>query len=146
MATAIDRFAADGEISAQTKRDEEEEKAQRAKKIRIAIFSLVAYFIIGWIAYCTGLVENFSFTNATYFLMVTLTTVGYGIFVPTSQKSRLFTLFFVLFGISIVAVALVEVANFLIEQREAMVKKMQADVIKNAADTAKKRCRCSFFL
>ena len=73
MATAIDRFAADGEISAQTKSDEEEEKAQRAKKIRIAIFSLVAYFIIGWIAYCTGLVENFSFTNATYFLMVTLT-------------------------------------------------------------------------
>ena len=43
-------------------------------------------------------------------------TVGYGILIPTTQKSRLFTLFFVLFGISIVAVALVEVANFLIEQ------------------------------
>jgi len=42
-------------------------------------------------------------------------------------------MFFVLFGISIVAVALVEVANYFIEQREALVKKTQAEVIKNAA-------------
>lgn len=102
-------------------------------KIRIAICCLCSYFIVGWIAYCF-LFESFTFTEATYFLMVTLTTVGYGDLTPTSQSSRLFTMFFILFGIAIVAVALVEIADYIMKQRRALLKKTQAEVIKKASE------------
>lgn len=102
-------------------------------KIRIALGCLIAYFVIGWFAYCL-IFESFTFTEATYFLMVTLTTVGYGDLTPTTQASRLFTLIFVLFGIAVVAVALVEIAEFVMKKREAIMKKAQAEMIKHAGD------------
>mmetsp|Transcript_5041 Transcript_5041/g.6528 ORF Transcript_5041/g.6528 Transcript_5041/m.6528 type:complete len:334 (+) Transcript_5041:72-1073(+) len=112
-------------------------------KMRIATGCLISYFLVGWIAYCF-VFEEFTFTDATYFLMVTLTTVGYGDLTPTSQASRLFTLFFVLFGIAIVAVALVEIAEYIMKQRGALLKKTQADIIKKAgADEESVRVKTS---
>jgi uncharacterized membrane protein len=141
MATSTARFAASSNDNAddvkKTDAQKDEEDRARVQRMQIALGCLASYFVIGWIAYCL-IFESWDFTTATFFLMVTLTTVGYGIPSPTSQASRLFTLFFVLFGISIVAVALVEVANYLIEKREALVKKTQADVIRNAADNSGK--------
>jgi hypothetical protein len=135
------RFSAhaDDHVDDNKKTDEQKELEGQARlqRMRIALSCLASYFFIGWIAYCF-VFETWDFTTATFFLMVTLTTVGYGVPSPTSQASRLFTLFFVLFGISIVAVALVEVANYFIEQREALMKKTQAEVIKNAADNSAK--------
>jgi hypothetical protein len=46
-------------------------------KIRIALTCLLAYFVLGWIIYCF-LLESFTFTDATYFLMVTLTVAQSG--------------------------------------------------------------------
>jgi len=118
------------------KEQNEEEERARTQRMQVALGCLLSYFVIGWIAYCL-VFETWDFTTATFFLMVTLTTVGYGVPSPTSQASRLFTIVFVLFGISIVAVALVEVANFFIEKREALVKKTRAEMIKNAAENQK---------
>mmetsp|Transcript_447 Transcript_447/g.981 ORF Transcript_447/g.981 Transcript_447/m.981 type:complete len:344 (+) Transcript_447:84-1115(+) len=136
MATGAERYAVGGggndDDVKKTEAQKDEEAKARTEKMRIAVGCLVSYFVFGWIAYC-AVFENWTFTNATYFLMVTLTTVGYGDIYPSTQASRLFTMFFVLFGISIVAVALVEVANYFIEKREALVKKTQADVIKKAS-------------
>ena len=141
MAAPIARFnvgdANNNNNDLKTKAMQDEEAAARVQKMRIAIGCLVAYFVVGAIAFMV-VFEQFTFTDAFYFLMVTLTTVGYGDgFYPTTQGGRLFTSFFVLFGISIVAVALVEVANYMIEEREALIKKTQAEVIKNAGDDAK---------
>ena len=52
-------------------------------------------------------VEDWSWTDAVYFTVITLTTVGYGDLSPSSTPSKLFTVILVLIGIGII-VAFVE--------------------------------------
>jgi len=120
--------------------------AQKAVKLKIALSCLSSYFVIGWIAFLFifemkdvhGKPGVFTFTDCTYFLMVTLMTVGYGEIVPANQAARLFMSVFVFFGISIVCVSLIEVANWFIEKREAVLKKTRAEVVRKAANDVKK--------
>lgn len=46
--------------------------------------------------------EGWSGTNSLYFITVSITTVGYGDFHPTSPESKVFTAFYVIFGIAFV--------------------------------------------
>ena len=62
--------------------------------------------------------EGWSFVDALYFSTSTLSTTGLGDLVPTSQESRLFTVFFILFGISLLFYAFSLIAsNFLARQQ-----------------------------
>ncbi len=47
-------------------------------------------------------VEHFSWLNAYYFSVITLTTVGYGDLTPHTTAGKIFTTFYVLFGIGII--------------------------------------------
>lgn len=47
-------------------------------------------------------IEGWDFFQALYFCVATLTTVGYGDLVPTSDLSRLFTTFYILIGVGFV--------------------------------------------
>jgi hypothetical protein len=44
-------------------------------------------------------VEGWSYLNSVYFCIVTLATVGYGDFVPTTGLGKVFTMFYIIFGI-----------------------------------------------
>ena len=46
--------------------------------------------------------EGWSGTNSLYFITVSITTVGYGDFHPSSKDSKIFTAFYAIFGISFV--------------------------------------------
>jgi hypothetical protein len=46
------------------------------------------------------IVEDWSVVQALYFTVITLTTIGYGDLYPTTEFSRIFTIFFVLAGVS----------------------------------------------
>lgn len=46
-------------------------------------------------------VEHLSWMNAYYFSVITIATVGYGDIVPHTTAGKIFTTFYVLFGISI---------------------------------------------
>ncbi|HET6924604.1 MAG TPA: potassium channel family protein [Candidatus Saccharimonadales bacterium] len=48
-------------------------------------------------------VEHFSWVNSFYFCTITLTTIGYGDVVPHTTAGKLFTIFYVLIGIGILA-------------------------------------------
>lgn len=63
------------------------------------------------------LVEKFSWLNSIFFCVTTLTTVGYGDIVPTTDAGKIFTIFYILIGIGIVATF----ANTLIQR--AMLKR-----------------------
>jgi voltage-gated potassium channel len=48
-------------------------------------------------------VEKFRWIDSLYFSVVTLTTVGYGDFTPKTDIGKLFTIFYLLIGIAIIA-------------------------------------------
>lgn len=121
----------DPDAPPQTQEEIAEDAKVRAEKLKIAVVCIISYFVIGCIAFCF-VFESWTFSDAMYMLMVTLVTVGYGDRngAPTTQGGRLFHTFFVLYGISIVAVALVEIANSFLEKREAMLKEAQVNETK----------------
>ncbi len=67
-------------------------------------------------------VEKLSWLNAYYFSVITLTTVGYGDIVPTTDLGKIFTTFYVLTGIGIIGLF----ANLLI-RRAAISTKERRD-------------------
>ena len=75
-------------------------------KIRIASMVLILVFLIslGTLAYKS--LEKWSWVDSFYFSTTTLTTIGFGDLHPTSDASKLFTVFYVLFGVSFVLFSL----------------------------------------
>jgi len=65
----------------------------------VAFSALLGMVAIGTVSY--HLMEHWSWISSFYFSVCTLTTVGYGDLVPTSDLSRLFTALYVLVGVSI---------------------------------------------
>ena len=61
--------------------------------------SVAVILSVGTVFY--SVVEGWTVIQALYFTVITLTTVGYGDLHPTTEFSRLFTIFFVLAGVSI---------------------------------------------
>ena len=47
-------------------------------------------------------VEGWSYVNSLYFTVVMLTTIGFGDFHPTTEFSRMFTVLFILIGVSFI--------------------------------------------
>ncbi|KAH8069652.1 potassium channel [Aureococcus anophagefferens] len=80
-----------------------------SKPRRVAGLLILAYFLIGTIYYhFFALPEHFAFVDAVYFCVTTITTVGYGdtntrYNEDHSEEDMLFTSFFVLSGVGIVA-------------------------------------------
>ena len=58
------------------------------------------------------LVEKLSWLNAVYFCVITLTTVGYGDITPKTDAGKVFTIFYVLVGVGIIAT----LANLLVKR------------------------------
>ncbi len=69
------------------------------KEIMTSLGALAGVLAVGTVVY--HLLEGWSWLNSFYFAVCTLTTVGYGDLVPTSDASRLFTALYVLAGVSI---------------------------------------------
>lgn len=60
-------------------------------------------FFVGVIvagAYAYQYVEGWSLLDAFYFVIVTVTTIGYGDFVPITSIGKIFTMFFSFFGVA----------------------------------------------
>lgn len=69
---------------------------QHYNKIVATAISLI---IVGTIFYHH--VEKFEWVDSFYFTVITLATVGYGDFVPHTTAGKLFTVLYVIFGITI---------------------------------------------
>ena len=69
------------------------------KKIGGGIVIFLIVILIGGVTY--SYLEGWSFTDAVYFSAVTITTLGYGDFVPQTEIGKIFTIIFSLSGIAI---------------------------------------------
>lgn len=78
----------------------------------------VASVVIGTGTVFYRFVEDLRWIDSLYFSVITLTTVGYGDFSPTTNAGKIFTIFYVLVGIGIFVALVTEIAGHLIEERE----------------------------
>lgn len=75
--------------------------------------------VFGTLAYSA--LEKWSYVDSFYFTGITLTTIGYGDLHPTTDASKIFTVFFAFGGVGILAAALSVVASAYFEKRERMI-------------------------
>jgi CHASE3 domain sensor protein len=73
---------------------------------KLLALSAVLLILIGTIFY--GAVEDWSWVDSFYFSVVAVSTVGFGDLTPSTDGSKLFTVFYVLSGISIISLWLNE--------------------------------------
>ena len=62
----------------------------------------LSMLVLGTVAY--HFLEDWSWVDALYFSVVAVTTVGFGDLTPSSDASKLFTVFYIFSGITIVTV------------------------------------------
>jgi len=66
------------------------------------MFSVVIFLlIIGGGSFAYHQVEGWSGLDSVYFVVVTVTTIGYGEIVPITDTGKIFTIFFSFFGIAV---------------------------------------------
>lgn len=68
---------------------------------RNILFVILTVIGIGTVFYHR--VEGFSFLDSMYFCVITLATVGYGDLSPQTPAGKIFTMFYVLIGVGIIA-------------------------------------------
>jgi len=101
-----------------------------------ALWYMFFYYWIGCNVYMAIAAENYeeewTVVDTMYFLTVTMTTAGYGDMDARGPngEAQWFSLFWAIFGVAVVAVALVEVAGFVLDAREALEAKARAAVLK----------------
>lgn len=67
---------------------------------RYLLFAALLALMVGTVFY--HFVEHLTWLNAYYFSVITLATVGYGDITPHTNAGKIFTTFYVLFGIGII--------------------------------------------
>jgi voltage-gated potassium channel len=73
------------------------------------LITLMILMVIGAGTVVYRYLEDWGWVDSFYFTVITLTTVGYGDLAPSSSGSKLFTVFYIAAGISLLGAALNEV-------------------------------------
>lgn len=98
-------------------------------KIYTAIFLLVVILSIGVLGY--RFISNYSWIDAVYMTVITLTTVGFGEVIPLDYNSKIFTIFLILASVVIMGYALSVITEYILNKNnfeELKYKKMQKDI------------------
>ena len=98
-------------------------------KIYTAVFLLVVILSIGVLGY--RFISNYSWIDAVYMTVITLTTVGFGEVIPLDYNSKIFTIFLILASVVIMGYALSIITEYILSKNnfeELKYKKMQKEI------------------
>jgi voltage-gated potassium channel len=84
-------------------------------KLKIALLILLAIFIVGTIGF--HVIEGWSFVDSFYATITTLSTVGYGDFVPGTTEGKFFAVFIIIFGVGTMLYSFGLISETVIEGR-----------------------------
>jgi len=93
-------------------------EAMHAIKTRLKIFLIifVALMVTGTLGFM--IIENRTFTDSAYFMIVTMATVGYGDIHPVTQAGKFFTIFLIITGVGTFLGVIANVTEFTLARRE----------------------------
>jgi hypothetical protein len=91
--------------------------AGMVKNLMVPLFVICMYLTVSFVYYGHLSIEGWEFIDSWYYGMVTMSTVGYGDLTPQTNGSKIFTCFYILFGIAAVANAVKNLAHWVIEKR-----------------------------
>mmetsp|Transcript_17195 Transcript_17195/g.28772 ORF Transcript_17195/g.28772 Transcript_17195/m.28772 type:complete len:448 (-) Transcript_17195:39-1382(-) len=95
---------------------------------RLAFFGcLIFFYVCLSVAFYSGF-EEMSVLDAVYYAIITMSTVGYGDKKPETLEGRLFAIFFVLLGFSVLAYGFSLAASFALHKAETMKAKHETRV------------------
>ena len=103
---------------------------------------LLIFILLGTGTIAYHQLESWSYVDSLYFTSMTVTTVGYGDFVPSTDMSKLFTVFFSFAAISIALVILVTIGGEYYNRERRMVSyrlKTYLDARKKQKTIAKRK-------
>ena len=104
------------------------------EEFRVLIFVLITLIAGGTIFYSS--VEGWEVIDSLYFSVMTMSTIGYGDFHPTTTLSKLFTITYALLSIGVfVAVVTKIVAAILDKKRESKYRKQKSKTAKPDSDS-----------
>ena len=95
---------------------------EHTKPVIIKLVTVVMFYLLASIYYAE--VEGWNATDCIYFLTVTISTVGYGDFSPTNDRSRMFTIFVIIIGLVFIFSILSEIASFILNLAEEQAAKI----------------------
>ncbi len=98
-------------------------------KIYTAIILLVALLLLGVIGY--KFISGYTWVDALYMTVITMTTVGFGEVQPLDQQSKIFTVFLILASVVIVGYAISIITEYILSKNdlgELKHKKMQKQI------------------
>ncbi|BDS11078.1 potassium channel family protein [Aureispira anguillae] len=83
------------------------------RNILLAFILLCTTTVIGIVGFMT--IDDYTFSEAFYMTIITLSTVGYGEVKPLSPNGQIFTSFLIIFNLGVFAYAISIISNFIIE-------------------------------
>ena len=98
-------------------------------KIYTAVFLLVVIMLIGVFGFV--MISGYSWIDAFYMTVITMTTVGFGEVSPLDDQSKIFTIFLILASVVIVGYALSIITEYILSKNdveELKHKKMQKKI------------------
>jgi hypothetical protein len=98
------------------------------RESRPIFFWAASALVVGTLAY--HWLEGWSLLDSLYFSVITLATVGYGDFVPTTPVARIFTILYVINGISILLALLDRIRDVRtrrLDQRQTSASRSRGD-------------------
>jgi voltage-gated potassium channel len=94
-------------------------------KISLALFTvLLSVGIIGFMSF-----ENMSFTDAIYFSIVTMATVGYGDIHPQTDMGKILALIIIIGGVGTFLGVIAGITELFVSRREAAIRQEKVDMI-----------------
>jgi voltage-gated potassium channel len=107
------------------------------RKIIVAVTLIASFLLFGTLFF--HFTEGWSYVDSFYFSGITLTTVGYGDFMPTQPLTKLVTVFFAFAGIGIVFYSIGIIAQKYFEREEERLQSIweSARTARTARQTAR---------
>ena len=100
------------------------------ESFRILLFLLLTFLVSG--TYFYWHVEGWSVVDALYFCFMTMSTIGYGDLVPTTELSKIFTIVYSFLSIGVFVAVIAKLVIAVVSQKkEAHERKRQAHTQKS---------------